>query len=53
MWLLPLILAVRAKAGCRLEELDVAQCDVDATWVLRAQVLLPGTLVWASSDEDP
>ncbi|KAI0046756.1 hypothetical protein FA95DRAFT_1679556 [Auriscalpium vulgare] len=49
-WLLPRILAARAEAGCRLEELDVMKCAVDGTWVVHAQTMLPGTRVlW---DED-
>ncbi|KAI0044450.1 hypothetical protein FA95DRAFT_1597377 [Auriscalpium vulgare] len=52
MWLLPRTLAARAEAGCRLEELDVTRCDVDAAWVVRAQEMLPGTQVRVRSDQD-
>ncbi|KAI0046746.1 hypothetical protein FA95DRAFT_1606638 [Auriscalpium vulgare] len=52
MWLLPRILAARAEAGCRLEELDVTQCYVDQAWVVRAQEKLLGTRVRVKGDED-
>ncbi|KAI0041442.1 hypothetical protein FA95DRAFT_694164 [Auriscalpium vulgare] len=42
---LPRILAARAEAGCRLEELDVTRCIVDEEWVVRAKKKLFGTRV--------
>ncbi|KAI0045567.1 hypothetical protein FA95DRAFT_116713 [Auriscalpium vulgare] len=42
MWRLPQKIA---KAGWRLQELDVAQCDVDGAWVAHAREALPGTRV--------
>ncbi|KAI0041446.1 hypothetical protein FA95DRAFT_1641761, partial [Auriscalpium vulgare] len=42
---LPRILAARAEAGCRLEELNVRRCIVDEEWVVRAKKELYGTRV--------
>ncbi|KAI0041288.1 hypothetical protein FA95DRAFT_1599054 [Auriscalpium vulgare] len=55
---LPLCLAARAQAGYPLQELDVARCDVDDTWVTRVRETWPGMrLKWnedtAASHETP
>ncbi|KAI0041212.1 hypothetical protein FA95DRAFT_1611198 [Auriscalpium vulgare] len=44
---LPLCLVARAQSGYCLEELDVAQCDVDEAWVTRVREGLPDTrVIW-------
>ncbi|KAI0044492.1 hypothetical protein FA95DRAFT_1608493 [Auriscalpium vulgare] len=42
---LPLCLIARAQSGYPLEELDVAQCDVDEAWVAQVREALPGMRV--------
>ncbi|KAI0047725.1 hypothetical protein FA95DRAFT_1199524 [Auriscalpium vulgare] len=42
---LPRCLAMRASAGCVLEELDVMRCDVYEEWVARMREMLPGMRV--------